>query len=64
MFDLRPAETRIAAALLEGRELLEIVRIYAVSRESIRSQLKSIFLKTGTRRQADLVALLPQVLQT
>jgi len=49
MFDLRPAETRIAAALLEGRELLEIVRIYAVSRESIRSQLKSIFLKTGTR---------------
>ncbi len=57
-YGLTPAEARLALALFEGRSLGEFAEGNRVSRETVRSQMKSIFLKTGTRRQAELVSLL------
>ena len=58
MFDLTPAEAKVAVSLVEGQDLQKIATDRHVSPETIRSQLKSIFAKTGTHRQSDLVALL------
>jgi DNA-binding CsgD family transcriptional regulator/PAS domain-containing protein len=58
LFDLTPAETNLAAHLLDGKSLSEAADHNGVVRETVRSQLKSIFLKTGTRRQGELIAML------
>lgn len=58
LFDLTPAETRIAQALVNGRRLGELASQTGVSVETLRTQLKSVMGKTGTRRQVDLVRLL------
>jgi len=52
------AEGRIALSLLEGSSLAEAAELNGVGVETARSQLKRVFLKTGTRRQAELVGLL------
>jgi len=61
MFDLTPAEAKITIALLEGGDLRSIAAAQRVSIETIRSQLKSVFAKTNTSRQADLIALLMRI---
>jgi DNA-binding CsgD family transcriptional regulator len=61
MFDLTPAETKITIALLHGGNLRGIAAVQHVSIETVRTQLKSIFAKTNTSRQADLIALLMRV---
>jgi DNA-binding CsgD family transcriptional regulator len=58
LFDLTPGEARVARALATGLELEAAAANFGVSSATVRSQLKSIFAKTGTRRQADLVAML------
>lgn len=58
MFDLTPAEAKVAVALVEGRNLHNIADAHHVSFETVRSQLKTVFAKTGTHRQSDLIALL------
>jgi DNA-binding CsgD family transcriptional regulator len=58
MFDLTPAEAKVAVALVEGRDLHNIADAHHVSIETVRSQLKTVFSKTGTHRQSDLIALL------
>ena len=55
-FGLTAAEARLAAAICEGTELKTAARRFGVSRETVRSQLRSIFGKTGVHRQAELVA--------
>jgi DNA-binding CsgD family transcriptional regulator len=55
-FGLTAAEARLAAAICDGTELYAAARRFGVSRETVRSQLRSIFGKTGVRRQAELVA--------
>jgi DNA-binding CsgD family transcriptional regulator/PAS domain-containing protein len=57
-FGLSPAEARLAAQIAIGRTLPDIAQAEAMSRETLRSRLKSIFDKTGTSRQAELVLLL------
>lgn len=57
-FDLSPAEARLAAALASGRSLTEIARDGGFSRNTLRNQLAAVFTKTGTHRQAELVALI------
>jgi DNA-binding CsgD family transcriptional regulator len=58
LFDLTPGEARVARALTTGQELEAAAASFGVSSATVRSQLKSIFAKTGTRRQSDLVAIL------
>ncbi|AWN47394.1 LuxR family transcriptional regulator [Methylobacterium terrae] len=58
LFDLTPAETRLAQAIGCGQTLAEVSRATGLSHATLRTQLASIFVKTQTRRQAELVALL------
>lgn len=58
LFDLTPAEARLADRLVAGASLNQVALNHGVSITTIRSQLRSIFAKTGTSRQAQLVALL------
>ena len=58
LFDLTPAEARVARGIAVGRTVEELAGANGVSRETVRTQLKSLMLKTGTKRQTDLVILL------
>ena len=58
VYALSSAEARLALLLLEGRSIYEAAERNRVTRETVRTQLKSIFLKTGTRRQGELISLL------
>jgi len=57
-FGLTPAESRLAVALAAGEGLKRAADSLGVSYETARAQLKSVFDKTDTRRQAELAALL------
>lgn len=57
-FDLSPAECRIALLLAEGLALKEIAAQVGVQHDTVRKQLQSVFQKTATRRQPDLLRLL------
>lgn len=57
MFGLTPAEAGIAGALADGKALDDIACIRRISLNTARSHLKSVLAKTGTDRQAALVAL-------
>lgn len=52
------SEARLACLLAEGRTIEEAAAELNVSKTTARSQLQSIFLKTDTRRQSELVGLL------
>lgn len=54
---LTEAEARALDGLLAGKSVTEIAREAERSRETIRSQLKTLYLKTGTKGQADLMRL-------
>lgn len=56
-FGLTPAEARLALALANGSSLAEIADEQRVTIETLRTHLKRIFDKTGTRRQSNLVRL-------
>lgn len=58
LFGLSQREAEVAAALCSGRTLDELAAERGTSINTIRTQLKSVFTKTGTSRQADLVSLL------
>lgn len=61
IFGLTAAEGRLAAELSNGISLSSIARERKVSITTLRTQLASIFAKTGTSRQPELVALLARV---
>lgn len=61
LFDLTPAEARVARGIGEGRTVDAIAGAFGLSRETVRSQLKTVLSKTGLGRQADLVAMLASV---
>jgi len=54
LFDLSPAEARVARGIAQGLEVNDIAKEHGISRETVRTHLKRIFGKTGTKRQADL----------
>jgi DNA-binding CsgD family transcriptional regulator len=64
VFGLTPAEARIASLLAEGRSLKEIAEQQGTQHETVRKQLRSIYQKTATNRQPDLVRLLLHLPQT
>jgi DNA-binding CsgD family transcriptional regulator len=57
-FELSPAECRIVQLLVEGFTPKEIAAHVNVQYDTVRKQLQSIFHKTATRRQPDLLRLL------
>jgi DNA-binding CsgD family transcriptional regulator len=58
LYGLSPAESRVALLLGDGRAPREIANIVGVTDNTVRSQIKSIFSKTGVKRQGELVRLL------
>ncbi|MEY9752607.1 helix-turn-helix transcriptional regulator [Bradyrhizobium yuanmingense] len=56
-FGLSPAEARLAARLATGETLSAICADLRIAKETGRRELKTIFAKTGARRQHELVAL-------
>lgn len=61
LYDLSPAELRVASALLAGSSPEEYAQQAGVTLNTVRSQLKNLFSKTGTHRQSELVAVLSRV---
>ena len=61
LFRLSRAEARLSIGLLKGLSAAECAEQSGVGVATIRSQLHSIFSKTGVRRQAQLVALLSRI---
>ncbi len=54
LFNLTPAEAKVARAIADGDSISTIAENSAVSRETVRTQLASVLSKTGTCRQTDL----------
>lgn len=57
-FGLTSAESRLVSKLMAGKSLSEAAESLCITRNTANSQLKSIFSKTGTRRQSGLIRLL------
>jgi DNA-binding CsgD family transcriptional regulator len=55
MFGLTPAEAELAAAVGAGRRLDEIAEERRVSMATVRTQMRALYSKTATSRQAELV---------
>ena len=60
-FRLTPSEAKVACIIARGAPPDIAARELKISRETARNQLKSVFAKTDTHRQSELVALLMQV---
>ncbi|QPF85423.1 hypothetical protein IC762_03570 [Bradyrhizobium genosp. L] len=60
-FELTPAQARLATRLARGTSIEDAAKEAGVALATARNQLKAIFQKTGTHRQAELVALLHKV---
>ena len=56
-FGLTIAEAKLAGKLALGSGIENAAASLGVSRETARTQLKAVFAKTNTRRQAELAAL-------
>ena len=58
VFGLTKSEARVASRLMCGASLQQIADNTGVTVGTVRTQMKSVFAKTHTHRQAELVALL------
>lgn len=58
LFELTTAEARLAERMSSGCDLGTAASAIGIGRETARTQLRSVFAKTGVRRQAELTALL------
>lgn len=58
LFELTPTEAQIANAFAEGKRTEEIAREFNISATTVNFHKRNLFDKTGTNRQADLIALM------
>jgi DNA-binding CsgD family transcriptional regulator len=58
LFDLTPAEARVARGISEAQTVDTVADALGVSRETVRTQLKAVLAKTGVAKQTELVNLL------
>jgi DNA-binding CsgD family transcriptional regulator len=58
LFDLTPAEARVARNLAEGKTVADIASSSGTSESTVRSHVRGVLEKTGCNRQTDVVALL------
>lgn len=61
LFGLSPAEARLASVIARGTPPPQAGKELGIAIETVRTQLKAVFAKTETHRQAELVALLSRV---
>lgn len=61
MYGLTQTEARLAAHLADGGSVAGYAKLFEVSVGTVRSQLKSVFAKTGVNRQSALAALVPRL---
>jgi DNA-binding CsgD family transcriptional regulator/PAS domain-containing protein len=55
VYGLTAAEERLASSLIQGKNLSQVAQEFRVTRNTLHSQLQSIFDKTGTNRQSELM---------
>jgi DNA-binding CsgD family transcriptional regulator len=60
-FRFTPAEAHLASRIAQGRTLADISRQDGAALETLRTRLKGVFSKTGTRRQTELALLLSKI---
>lgn len=58
IFGLTPAEARLSQMLTRGKGLREAAEEIGVSYNTVRTQIRSVLAKTGTRRQTELMRVL------
>jgi len=58
LFDLTPAEARVARGLAAGKTVGDLAVDNGVSTNTVRVQVRAVLEKTGCERQTDVVALL------
>lgn len=58
IYKLSPAELRLAEGLAAGRTIEEHAESAQISINTVKTHLRSLFSKTGTKRQGELIALL------
>lgn len=58
LYGFTPAESRLACLILDGKASEEITALLAISRNTFKTQVKSIFSKANVRRQSELMRLL------
>lgn len=61
LFQFTPAENRLAELMVRGQSPEECARRLGVSINTVRSQLRALFAKTGTQKQAELVGMLARL---
>jgi DNA-binding CsgD family transcriptional regulator/PAS domain-containing protein len=57
-FGLTDAETRLARGLFEGEALADLATRFNLSHNTVKSQMRSVFAKTGVSSRANLLVLL------
>lgn len=58
LYSLTPAEARMTAALVRGKRISEVAKDFNLSEQTLRGELRSVFQKTETNRQAELVSVI------
>lgn len=58
LYGLTPMEARVAVAMLSGSTLTKVAETLGITRNTARTHLQQVYLKTETRRQTELVKLL------
>jgi DNA-binding CsgD family transcriptional regulator len=61
LYGLTPAESRLAAALLAGQSLADYGDQAGLTRNTLKTHLRSLFNKTETARQSELMRRLTKV---
>lgn len=64
LYGLTPAESRVALLLGDGHAPPAITGLLGVSVNTLKTQLASIYRKTGTSRQSQLARLMAQLAST
>ncbi|MGH8595405.1 MAG: helix-turn-helix transcriptional regulator [Gammaproteobacteria bacterium] len=64
LFDLTPAEARVARGLASGKTVEDIATDGGTSTNTIRTHVRGVLEKTGCNRQVDIVALLTAISAT
>ena len=62
LFDLTPAEARVARGLASGKTTEDIASDSGVALSTVRTQMRSVLEKTGCARQVDVVSLLSGIM--